>query len=1487
VESVSDFLEPDESRDDESDVLSGAFEIGVNSVDVFPARLEISAPTEITLTADDTDESNDDFEPTFDRDNPSTVHSVDTSLPFAYDPEAYRAQFDTGARISCSGTKHLFHGYRPFNNNRRSPVRIKAALGGWVVPEGDGFLRIPAACQRGYINVHAYYSPYLADTLISENNIMASTHEPIKNFHSQTIRKFFRDDDCLTGNLTLTCAHKIAPSKNILLYGVVLGGQCYSHPLILPDLPINHPAATSANSMRFALAHDNNFINECAHAVELNLERFKQNKHAELADNLRILPSSWKSIPFQDIFDDNIPVNHIKATTEKLLWHQRLGHPCDKYLYAAHKSIIGVPKFKQETEVLNQCPTCIRAKQSKQPPGRHSTRVAMQPYQGLSIDFSFSGVQSADDSRRIDYEGLNGETSWILITDHFTGMKHGDTRISKAAPLHWLRHFLSQYNPRCNDKYVYMDQGGELFNNPNIRNLFEHAGYTIYPTGADSSHQNGPVERGHRTLANSIRALLLGANLDVKFWPYAFYHAMRLSNAFPEAGQHESPILKATSHKEDLTGLRTFGCRVWVRPPGHRKAKFKTRSRKGIFLGYVPYTTRNILWYDVHTHRVKIANHARFDEGMNDLPISDIPPNVQHIQRTDDGHRLTAERQYTYSKHFTFHITPFADLLHTTIRPTDADSDPTFGLEIRDDEILQRAYIGDVTPKSAASRLFSSLRATRNKIRGAYVISIDNDRVFSAQHAYDKLKAIHDQGVCEQIPITFAPERKLSATQVRKAANEYGLFAPTTKWDDPQTVEDPPFLERTANTNMLTATKAAIDKAKAAAKDLYTKTKLSPNTVTDTTPLHAHVREHLAPNEDDLDITVPSIDLYSLRAIAKLRHPSISFEEEDIASEIVALAINAIQSKATTPEEQALGHFTRRKLKRLSTWNEWEAGERKQLKQFNDLQMFGEPILPPTSNGAIILRPHWQYHIKRDGTRRARLCCNGSKFAAPMLHAIAMTYSSCVEHPIQRLFFAISAQLNLKIYGGDAKDAYAHSPGPAIPTYITIDDQYADWYKYTYGKEVDRSKVLPVRRALQGHPESGRLWETHINKILVNMGFITTTHDKTIYKTTYNGETVYMLRQVDDFALACKQEETAKAIYKHIGQKLRLPKEDKDPFSYLGLIHDFNGIDVKQTTDYIQISCSNYIDRIMTSHGWEKERNMQPSSKPTAPLSTETLSQINNHEGFLEGTKEHADLEAKAGFSYRTLLGEMMYAYVSCRPDIGYAITLMSKYSSKPSSYHYKCVKDIAKYLRTTKSWGIRYKRSCPHPDLEKGDDETIERDIKLPEHPEDISQAKLICFVDAAYANDPTKRRSTTGYAFTYSGGAIVYRSKSQSITALSSTEAELIAAVTAAKTARFLRSVLNELGFEQKEPTPIYEDNKSTIDIVNSSKPTERSRHIDIRFFAIQDWKARGDIVMTHIPGVINPADDLTKPLGWVLHSRHARYIMGHYNPPMTALE
>ena len=145
--------------------------------------------------------------------------------------------------------------------------------------------------------------------------------------------------------------------------------------------------------------------------------------------------------------------------------------------------------------------------------------------------------------------------------------------------------------------------------------------------------------------------------------------------------------------------------------------------------------------------------------------------------------------------------------------------------------------------------------------------------------------------------------------------------------------------------------------------------------------------------------------------------------------------------------------------------------------------MFGEAIDPITlTETPVVLQPHWQYLVKRSGVRQSRMCCNGSKKAAPQLHAVASTWSSCVELPVQRIFLGIAADLGLTVYGGDATDAYAHSPAPNS-TYLAINDFYADWYKDRFGEEIDRRYILPGKHCLQGHPESRKIWMHFLDNI--------------------------------------------------------------------------------------------------------------------------------------------------------------------------------------------------------------------------------------------------------------------------------------------------------------------------------------------------------------------------------------------------------------------
>ena len=151
--------------------------------------------------------------------------------------------------------------------------------------------------------------------------------------------------------------------------------------------------------------------------------------------------------------------------------------------------------------------------------------------------------------------------------------------------------------------------------------------------------------------------------------------------------------------------------------------------------------------------------------------------------------------------------------------------------------------------------------------------------------------------------------------------------------------------------------------------------------------------------------------------------------------------------------------------------------------------------------------------------------------------------------------------------------------------------------------------------------------------------------------------------------------------------------------------------------------------------------------------------------------------------------------------------------------------------------------------------------------------------FVDATHANDLCTRESTTWLHLPSCQHSHCLPLQMQTVTATRSIEAEFDAAVVANKCALYLRSVLRELGFRHREPTILSEDGVSAIKIVTARHTTDRSRHIDIQYFAIQDWKEAGDVEMRFINGSINPSDALTKPVGWILHSRHNRRIMGHF--------
>jgi hypothetical protein len=91
-------------------------------------------------------------------------------------------------------------------------------------------------------------------------------------------------------------------------------------------------------------------------------------------------------------------------------------------------------------------------------------------------------------------------------------------------------------------------------------------------------------------------------------------------------------------------------------------------------------------------------------------------------------------------------------------------------------------------------------------------------------------------------------------------------------------------------------------------------------------------------------------------------------------------------------------------------------------------------------------------------------------------------------------------------------------------------------------------------------------------------------------------------------------------------------------------------------------------------------------------------------------------------------------------------------------------------------------------------------------------------------------------------SGAAVLYTTKYQNAVALSSTEAEFVSASDTGKAAIYLRTILADLGFVQDNPTRLLIDNTGAVFMVDAKAPTKRTRHVDIRYFALLEWSQTG---------------------------------------------
>ena len=154
-------------------------------------------------------------------------------------------------------------------------------------------------------------------------------------------------------------------------------------------------------------------------------------------------------------------------------------------------------------------------------------------------------------------------------------------------------------------------------------------------------------------------------------------------------------LKKAQKRKDNFKNLKTFSCQIHIWPPGLCNKRFHQDSCHNIFLGYVPHTDKLFVWYGENSKCIKIATHAKFDEGFNDQPIDNLPPNCQHILRLN-GERVSIDQDELTASDLDFFVYPFAHNEIVKLKVNPKTKDETFGFKLASDDLSGRTYIEEV-----------------------------------------------------------------------------------------------------------------------------------------------------------------------------------------------------------------------------------------------------------------------------------------------------------------------------------------------------------------------------------------------------------------------------------------------------------------------------------------------------------------------------------------------------------------------------------------------------------------------------------------------------------------------------------------------------------------------------------------------------------------------------------------------------------------------
>lgn len=203
--------------------------------------------------------------------------------------------------------------------------------------------------------------------------------------------------------------------------------------------------------------------------------------------------------------------------------------------------------------------------------------------------------------------------------------------------------------------------------------------------------------------------------------------------------------------------------------------------------------------------------------------------------------------------------------------------------------------------------------------------------------------------------------------------------------------------------------------------------------------------------------------------------------------------------------------------------------------------------------------------------------------------------------------------------------------------------------------------------------------------------------------------------------------------------------------------------------------------------------------------------------------KNDLERESMKDVPYSSVVGSLMYAQVSTRPDIAFIVNALGRYHTNPGRSHWVTAKKVMRYLKKTRDYMLVYRR---------------------------VDHLEVIGYTDSDFAGCPDDSRSTSGFIFMLAWGAISWKSVKQTLTTSSTMQAEFVACYGAATQTIWLKNFISGLKIVDfiSRPLKIYCDNKAAVIYSKKNKYSSASKHIEIKILAVRDMANGEDIAIEH---------------------------------------